>query len=94
VWNINLAEMWIIKVVKILYVNMDDVLVDFDSGITQLDRQTTHGVDKFIGEHIHFGSAKFPDWPSVLNHLLNPQNSTSPTMKTQNEPTNSIQPTI
>jgi 5'-nucleotidase len=38
-----------------------------------IDDQTTHGVDQFIGEHIHFGSAQFPDWPSVLNYLLKPQ---------------------
>jgi 5'-nucleotidase len=37
-----------------------------------IDDQTTHGVDKLIGEHIHFGSTKFPNWPSVLNYLLNP----------------------
>jgi 5'-nucleotidase len=35
-----------------------------------IDDTTSHGVDKFEGEHIHFGQSQFPDWNSVLNHLL------------------------
>ncbi len=35
-----------------------------------IDDRTAHGVDKFDGEHIHFGGNQFPDWNSVLNHLL------------------------
>ena len=41
--------------------NMGDYLVD--------DR-LKNGVDKFHGEHIHFGSAKFPDWEAVVEYLL------------------------
>jgi hypothetical protein len=35
-----------------------------------IDDRTANGVDKFIGEHIHFGSDKFPDWRSVLDYLV------------------------
>ena len=35
-----------------------------------IDDRTKHGVDKFQGEHIHFGSEKFPNWKSVLKYLL------------------------
>ncbi|MDR8392667.1 hypothetical protein NC796_16045 [Aliifodinibius sp. S!AR15-10] len=35
-----------------------------------IDDRLAHGVDKFEGEHIHFGSKRFPDWPSVLEYLL------------------------
>jgi 5'-nucleotidase len=35
-----------------------------------IDDRTTRGADKFKGEHIHFGSEKFPDWRSVVAYLL------------------------
>ena len=41
--------------------NMGDYLID--------DR-LKKGVLEFEGEHIHFGTEKFPDWQSVLNYLL------------------------
>ena len=34
-----------------------------------IDDRTKNGVDKFGGEHIHFGSERFPDWQSVLIYL-------------------------
>ena len=34
-----------------------------------IDDRTKHGVDQFQGEHIHFGSARFPDWPAALGYL-------------------------
>lgn len=34
-----------------------------------IDDRTKNGVDKFNGEHIHFGTAQFPDWPSVVAYL-------------------------
>src|SRR5437867_12140512 len=34
-----------------------------------IDDRTTRGADKFKGEHIHFGSEKFPDWRSVVAYL-------------------------
>ena len=42
--------------------NRGDYLVD--------DRITHNGADGFSGELIHFGSPRFPDWPSVTQYLL------------------------
>ena len=35
-----------------------------------IDDRARHGVLKFSGEWIEFGSDKFPDWDSVLKYLL------------------------
>jgi 5'(3')-deoxyribonucleotidase len=35
-----------------------------------IDDRTRHGVDIFEGEHIHFGTERFPDWDSVIDYLL------------------------
>jgi len=35
-----------------------------------IDDLTANGADRFTGEHIHFGSERFPDWASVLRYLL------------------------
>jgi len=43
------------------HINMGDYLID--------DR-TANGAGKFTGEHIHFGTEKFPNWNSVLKYLL------------------------
>jgi 5'(3')-deoxyribonucleotidase len=40
--------------------NMGDYLID--------DR-TANGVENFTGEHIHFGTEKYPDWDAVLRYL-------------------------
>ena len=40
--------------------NMGDYLID--------DR-LKRGADSFAGEHIHFRTEKFPDWPSVMKYL-------------------------
>ena len=34
-----------------------------------VDDRTKNGVDTFGGEHIHFGSERFPDWPTVTAYL-------------------------
>ena len=34
-----------------------------------IDDRTKNGADRFVGEHIHFGTAAYPDWPSVLLYL-------------------------
>lgn len=34
-----------------------------------IDDSFTHGVDKFKGEHIHFGSKKFDSWKKILDYL-------------------------
>ena len=35
-----------------------------------IDDRLRNGAEKFRGEHIHFGTEKFPDWNSVLDYLL------------------------
>ena len=35
-----------------------------------VDDRTKRGVDRFDGEHVHFGSRTFPDWKSVVEYLL------------------------
>lgn len=43
------------------HLNMGDYLID--------DR-TKNGVDKFKGEHIHFGTDKFKNWKMVVKYLM------------------------
>jgi len=35
-----------------------------------IDDRTANGAGQFRGEHIHFGSEKFPDWKAVLSYLI------------------------
>ena len=35
-----------------------------------IDDRLANGVDKFQGEHIHFGQERFPDWDVVCQYLL------------------------
>lgn len=34
-----------------------------------IDDRTKNGVDRFAGEHIHFGTSAFPDWKAVTRYL-------------------------
>jgi len=34
-----------------------------------VDDRTKNGADKFPGEHIHFGTARFSDWSAVVSYL-------------------------
>ena len=34
-----------------------------------VDDRTNNGADRFVGEHILFGSPAFPDWPAVVGYL-------------------------
>jgi len=43
------------------HLNRGDYLID--------DRDKHNGSDKFTGEFIHFGSARFPDWDSIIKYL-------------------------
>jgi len=43
------------------HLNAGDYLID--------DRQA-NGAGQFKGEHLHFGSNRFPDWDSILEYLL------------------------
>ena len=43
---------------------------NLNSGDYLIDDRLKNSVDKFAGEHIHFGMEKFPDWKSVCDLLL------------------------
>lgn len=43
---------------------------NLNQGDYLIDDRTRNGADKFVGEHIHFGQERFPDWQAVLNYLL------------------------
>jgi 5'(3')-deoxyribonucleotidase len=43
---------------------------DLNVGDYLIDDRTKNGVDKFKGEHIHFGSEQFPNWQTVEKYLL------------------------
>ncbi len=42
---------------------------NLNDGDYLIDNRTKNGVDRFRGEHIHFGTTQFPDWPSVISYL-------------------------
>lgn len=42
---------------------------DLAIGHYLVDDNTTHGVSKFKGEHIHFGTEKYPDWKITHGYL-------------------------
>jgi len=43
---------------------------NLNDGDYLIDDRTKNGVDKFKGEHIHFGSEQFPCWQAVEKYLL------------------------
>jgi 5'-nucleotidase len=43
---------------------------NLNTGHFLVDDRTTNGADRFAGEHIHFGSSRFPDWQTVMSYLL------------------------
>ena len=42
---------------------------NLNTGDYLIDDRTKRGADSFAGEHIHFGTEKFPDWPAVMKYL-------------------------
>lgn len=42
---------------------------DLNRGDFLIDDRPNNGADKFGGEWIHFGSKRFPDWPTVVDYL-------------------------
>ncbi len=40
-----------------------------NTGHFLVDDRTKNGADRFLGEHILFGSERFPDWPTVTAYL-------------------------
>ena len=43
---------------------------NLNAGDYLIDDRTKNGVDKFRGEHIHFGTAAFPNWAVVVKYLM------------------------
>lgn len=43
---------------------------NLNKGDYLIDDRTKNGVDKFEGEHIHFGTEKFLNWNDVTNYLI------------------------
>lgn len=43
---------------------------DLLKGDYLIDDRSKHGADSFEGEWLQFGSEKYPDWDSVVNHLM------------------------
>ena len=41
-----------------------------NAGDYLIDDRLKNGVDKFKGEHIHFGTERFPNWETVCEYLL------------------------
>lgn len=46
---------------------------DLQIGDFLVDDTTMNGVSGFKGEHIHFGSEKFPDWEAIFPYLISKQ---------------------
>lgn len=44
---------------------------DLNIGAYLIDDRLKNGAGEFMGAHIHFGTERFPNWKSVLQHLLN-----------------------
>lgn len=42
---------------------------NLNDGHYLIDDRTKNGVDRFKGEHIHFGTPRFPDWKAVVSYL-------------------------
>ena len=42
---------------------------NLNDGHYLIDDRTKNGADRFRGEHIHFGTSKFPNWTSVVDYL-------------------------
>lgn len=42
---------------------------NLNDGHYLVDDRTKNGADRFPGEHIHFGTERFPDWKSVVSYL-------------------------
>ena len=43
---------------------------NLNAGDFLVDDRIKHGVEKFVGEHIHFGQPEFPNWDVVREYLL------------------------
>jgi 5'(3')-deoxyribonucleotidase len=44
---------------------------NLNDGDFLIDDRTKNGADRFKGEHIHFGTERFPNWEAVMVYLRN-----------------------
>jgi len=44
---------------------------NLNKGDVLIDDSNSRGQDQFVGEWIHFGKAKFPNWKTILQYLNN-----------------------
>lgn len=51
---------------------------DLNIGDYLIDDRTHNGAGEFTGEHIHFGTDKFPTWDSVYEYLMKEDNKEIP----------------
>ena len=42
---------------------------NLNAGDFLIDDRIKNGVNEFKGEHLHFGTSKFPDWNAVVDYL-------------------------
>jgi 5'-nucleotidase len=42
---------------------------NLNQGHFLVDDRTKNGADRFVGEHLEFGSDRFRDWPTVVSYL-------------------------
>jgi 5'(3')-deoxyribonucleotidase len=49
---------------------------NLNKGDYLIDDRLAKGSDQFEGELIHFGTDKFPDWPSVVAYLCKKEGCT------------------
>jgi 5'-nucleotidase len=65
-------RVWVEEVLGIKYVEKK-LILSHNKGLLKgdylIDDRIVNGVAEFKGEHIHFGSDKFPDWISVVAYL-------------------------
>lgn len=47
---------------------------DLNIGDFLIDDRKHNGAGEFTGEHIHFGTGKFPDWKTVFDYLMQKDN--------------------
>lgn len=55
---------------KRLILSHDKGLIKGDFLIDDKIQEFNNGIHEFEGEHIHFGTEKFPDWESVRRYLM------------------------
>jgi 5'-nucleotidase len=61
------------------------------TGRALIDDRTANGAGEFKGEHIHFGTLKYPTWERVVEYLMKPREM-KPSLNLVNFPQNNLVP--